>query len=196
MTKTLPQTRSKDIVVQNLDGETLIYDVSINKAYCLNKTAAIVYNACNESKTFAELTRKHKLTEDVIYFALDELREQNLLESPQYISSLAGMNRREAIRKVGLGSMLALPVITTLLAPKSAAAASCRTQTCTFFEYRQSDCCNGSRCSLGGNCQDCLASGAIFATEGIVGCDADLEKNRCCDTSGTAVTDGTNCRCP
>jgi hypothetical protein len=36
-----PKSRQNDLVVQELEGEVLIYDLSINKAYCLNPTSAL-----------------------------------------------------------------------------------------------------------------------------------------------------------
>lgn len=189
--------RSKDIVVQQLGKETLVYDTAINKAYCLNETSTIIYNACNGTTTFDELKNRHNLTEDLIYFALDELKNQNLLQDENYSAAFAGMNRREVIRKVGMSSMLALPVITTLLAPKSVAAASCQAngQTCTFDNFTQSNCCSGLRCL--GNCIACYASGDFYANgNDLASCNASPEKNLCCNTSGNATNNGTNCFCP
>jgi hypothetical protein len=34
--KVVPQSRKNDIVVQDLNGEVLIYDLKANKAFCLN----------------------------------------------------------------------------------------------------------------------------------------------------------------
>ena len=96
----LPKARTENIVVQNLPGEILIYDLTINKAFCLNDTAAKVFDACDGQATFAELQAKSDLTNEVIYLALDELKKQNLLED-EYLSPFAGMSRREAVKKVG-----------------------------------------------------------------------------------------------
>ena len=38
-----PKTRQNDLVVQELPDEVLIYDLKNNKAYCLNHTAAFVW---------------------------------------------------------------------------------------------------------------------------------------------------------
>lgn len=32
-----PLSRKNDLVVQELDGEVMIYDLNANKAFCLNK---------------------------------------------------------------------------------------------------------------------------------------------------------------
>ena len=48
----LPIARNKDIVVQTLDKEVLIYDLNTHKAYNLNETSSIVYQACDGKTSF------------------------------------------------------------------------------------------------------------------------------------------------
>lgn len=50
-----PKARNKNIVVQLLNKETLIYDLIDNKAFCLNETSSIVFNACDGKTSFDEL---------------------------------------------------------------------------------------------------------------------------------------------
>ena len=121
----LPGARTTQIIFNELQDELLIYDLSINKAFCLNKTSAIIYKSCDGLTTFAQLNLKHSFTDDLIFLALDELKGANLLSDNQtYISPFLGMTRRNAIRKVGLATMIALPLIIGLVAPKAANAAS------------------------------------------------------------------------
>jgi hypothetical protein len=123
--KNLPLARSTDIVVQTLGKEILIYDLITNKAFNLNETSSIVYQACNGKTTFAELSKRNNFTDDIIFLAIDELNKENLLEnSEDYNSPFNGLSRREVIRKVGFASMVALPVIASLVAPTAAQAGS------------------------------------------------------------------------
>lgn len=125
----LPQTKSENVVVQHLKGEILIYDLTTNKAFCLNETAAKVFNCCDGQTSFAELKSKYNFTDDMIYLALDDLKANGLIED--YASThFAGMSRREVIKKVGIGTMIALPVISALVAPPAISAASSAC-TCT-----------------------------------------------------------------
>lgn len=156
----LPRSRRDKIVVQQLDDEVLVYDLKIHKAYCLNKTAAIVFNACDGQTTFDELKREYKFTDDLIYLALDELKSQRLI-ADDYRSTLAGISRREAIRKVGLASVVALPIVTGLVAPRAADAQSVACvvsgQPCipggaeVFPGVTQGNCCSGCVCNPAGN---------------------------------------------
>lgn len=119
----LPEARNTELVVSQLGKELLIYDLKANRAYTLNQTAMIVFNACDGKQTFDDLKRKHKFTDDLIYLTLDALKEKGLL-AEGYISPFAGMNRREVIRKVGLASMIALPLVSGIVAPSAVDAAS------------------------------------------------------------------------
>jgi hypothetical protein len=114
----LPKIR-ENLLVQDLSNEILIYDLTTNKSYCLNETAKTVFNHCDGVKTFADIN----LPEDIIYLSLDQLKKHNLLED-DYASTFAGISRRDAIKKVGMGTMIALPFVVGITAPKAAQAAS------------------------------------------------------------------------
>ena len=122
MTK-LPLARTTDIVVQTLGKELLIYDLNTHKAFNLNETSSIVYQACENSLNFEDLKRKHKFTDDLIHFALDDLKANALIADYQS-NHFGNLSRREVIRRVGLATMIALPVIAGLTAPLAAHAQS------------------------------------------------------------------------
>jgi hypothetical protein len=122
----LPIARAADLIEQAADKELLIYDLLINKAYSLNETSKNVFQSCNGKTSFDELKQQYGYTDDLIHLTLGELKKINFIEA-EYVSPFAGMSRREVIRKVGLASMIVLPVISTLVAPTAIDAAS----TCT-----------------------------------------------------------------
>lgn len=118
----LPKARTTDIIEQEAGGELMIYDLQTNIAYTLNETLKNVYKACGK-QTFKELKREHKFSDDLIHFSLAELSASNLIEDYN-ANHFAGFSRREVIKKVGLATMVALPVIAGITAPKAAQAAS------------------------------------------------------------------------
>lgn len=127
----LPKSRKVNIVVQEIESDFLIYDLSINKAYCLNETLASVYNLCDGTKSVYEITSsvsiklKTTVNEDLVWLALKELKRGKLLEeSPQFTDKFAGMNRRQIVKKIGFTALVALPLITSVVAPPAYAAAS------------------------------------------------------------------------
>jgi hypothetical protein len=130
--KKLPMARSRDIVVQEFNKEILIYDLKIHEAYCLNETSSTVYRACDGQTTPEELKSGHGLTDEIISLAVDDLRRKNLVENNggDLPTLLSRLSRREALRKIGLTSMIALPVISSLVAPTAAQTQSKGSTTC------------------------------------------------------------------
>jgi hypothetical protein len=131
MKQKYPVSRKDNLVVQELDGEVLIYDVSENKAFCLNETSGLIWQACDGEKSVAEISKlvSQKLNspanEDLIWFALDQLKKENLIENGANLPNhFAGMSRREVIKKIGLGTMIALPVVASMVAPVAVEAQS------------------------------------------------------------------------
>lgn len=122
----LPKVRNQNIVIQEIGNEIMIYDLEINKAYCLNETSAIVYQNCDGETDFTDLNSKYDFPNEIIYLTLDQLQKENLLEkNVQFLSPFKGLKRREVVKKIGLGSMIALPVIASIIAPTAVNAQSC-----------------------------------------------------------------------
>jgi len=126
-----PSARKTGLVVQEMPDEVLVYDLDSNRAHCLNKSAALVWRSCDGTRTASEIAHLfesesgQKVTEDFVWLAIDQLSENALLESA-IKPSFGGQSRRQVIKKIGLASMVAIPVIASLVAPPSAlAAASC-----------------------------------------------------------------------
>jgi hypothetical protein len=147
-----PISRKSNIVVQDLENEVLIYDLAINKAFCLNQTSGLVYALCDGTRTVFDISDemskqlKSLVSEDFVYLALDELRKNNLLENNDELTNhFAGMSRREVVKKVGLASMVALPIIASVVAPSALMAQSCR----SVFGIAADFCpvCNDSNCN-------------------------------------------------
>lgn len=129
-----PKSRTDEIVVQELNGEILVYDLRDNRALCLNETSSAVWRACDGSNSVADIAARVG-NEDIVWLALSELKKEKLIDSiPVTPSQLEGMSRRDVIKKIGVGSMIALPLIAGLVAPTAAHAASTcvvGTGTCT-----------------------------------------------------------------
>ena len=126
-----PIARKSGIVIQEVPEEVLVYDLDTNKAHCLNQTAALIWNSCDGSRSISDIA-KHveslaggSVSDDFVWLAIDQFNENNLLEE-QVTANFNGLSRRDVIKKIGLSTMIAIPVIASLVAPPSAmAAASC-----------------------------------------------------------------------
>ena len=179
---TSPKSRQQDIIVQELDGEILVYDLTVDKAYCLNETSALVWRLCDGQSSIADISRAvgerflSPANEDLIRLALDQLKEQNLLSEEGFVSKFDPMSRRQLIRRVGLGTMIALPFITSLVAPQAINA--------------QSSACSGScTCSVQNTINVTLGAPCRTALGGTSNCPG----RATCDCQVTAGSTGGTC---
>ena len=149
-----PVSRRADIVVQDLEDEVLIYDLKTNKAFCLNQTSAIVYQLCDGNNSVVEISDlmskklKTLVSEDIVWLALDQLKKDNLLENgDEFTNYFSGLTRREMVKRVGFASMVALPIVASMIAPTSVSAQSCASGMATCNP--SFTCCPGSLCISG-----------------------------------------------
>lgn len=130
--KTLPKARRDKLVIQKLPGEVLVYDQERDKAHCLNQTAAQVWQHCDGQTDVATIAARlgeelhAQVDERVVWFALDQLTRDSLLEVPVTSPAfMAGMTRRQMVRAMGFAAAIAVPVISSIVAPTTAQAVSC-----------------------------------------------------------------------
>ncbi|HMO80138.1 MAG TPA: PqqD family protein [Pyrinomonadaceae bacterium] len=122
-----PIARSAGLVVQDVPDEVLVYDTEKNKAHCLNRTAALVWRSCDGKTSVSELAKivgdqaGEEISDEIVWLALDQLSKTDLLEREHRLETF-GRSRREALKKIGLASMVALPIVASLAAPQSALA--------------------------------------------------------------------------
>jgi hypothetical protein len=160
-----PKTRNDNIVVQEIDKELLIYDLKENKAFCLNETSALIWQLCDGSNSMAEISKfagkklNQNISEDLIWLALDEFKKCSLLEeSEKFEIDFNGLNRRQIIKKVGLASMIALPIVSSIVAPTAAHALS---GNCTVnFNGFQGTCPLATDRCVDNFCVPCTPSGS------------------------------------
>lgn len=174
--KSYPISRKDNLVMQNLENEVLLYDLKVNKAFCLNETLAFVWNACDGNQSVTAISRRlsqefsHPIDEDFVWLALEQLKKEKLLMNGEALkTNFKGLSRREVIRKVGLSSMVALPLISSVIAPTALNAqstAGCAGLTCLVnggFEG-ENGCCDGFVCisvSFMLQCVACIPTGSL-----------------------------------
>jgi hypothetical protein len=156
--ETMPQARRSGLIIQEVDSEILIYDQETNKAHGLNQTAAKVWKYCDGETTLADacsaLSRDLETTVDekLVWYAVDQFSKDNLLEKeiepPAFV--IAGMNRRQMVRTLGLAAIVAVPLVTSIVAPTPAQAATCGATGAPCGTSAQ--CCSGVCSGPGGTC--------------------------------------------
>lgn len=148
-----PVARKKDIIIQEMAGETLIYDLLVDKAYCLNETSSLIWQLCDGTRTLPDIAEllsrqlKTEVSEDMIWLATDQFKKDDLLEAGNVsIPQMSGMSRREVIRKVGMASAVSLPLISVIVAPVAAQMGSCLPPNSPCSFNQPPNCC--SFCSV------------------------------------------------
>lgn len=147
LTVALPRARSSRLVIQELENETVIYDQRSHKATCLNDFSAEVWRLCDGNSTVHDITESLGLDESAehaVAVTLKKLARADLLTSRADEAIPKDHTRRDVIH----GALLAaVPVVTTVTIPTSAAAQSCLPDgaPCNSNE----ECCNGD---CGGVC--------------------------------------------
>jgi len=155
----MPRARQDELVIRELADEVLVYDLKHQRAHCLNKTAALVWQRCDGKTSITQIAMlvgdklEIEVDENVVWLALGQLDKAHLLgESLPRPADNFSSTRRELMRKLGWSAAAALPLITSVLAPTAVAAASPCTPKgapCTTT----AECCVA--CTCGGNPPKC-----------------------------------------
>ena len=162
----LPQRRKKGLLIEQLPTETVVYDTTNQKAHCLNRIAALVWQhsdgRTSEEELAAILTKELELPSDelLIQLTLEKLAKAGLLEE-EYVLP-ASISRRQAgksLAKFGIAAAGAL--VATIVAPTAAQAATAipcaNNQGCAT-----NNCCKNTAGSPGNTpgCGTCFPKGA------------------------------------
>jgi hypothetical protein len=150
----LPEARTDNLVIRELDDETLVYDMERDEAHCLNQTAALVWRHCDGKTTAMRAARAlskdldSSVDADLIWLAVKQLQRFHLVEGAKKSPSVS---RRDLVLKYAPVA-LALPVIMSISAPTPAQGASC-VPSGGLCGSGFPPCCSGLSCF--GNPQRC-----------------------------------------
>jgi len=148
ITNHLPKRRKHGLVIKKLQDEVLVYDLDCNNAHCLNRSAAAVWERCDGRATVADIARAvEKKTgvsvgQEFVWLAIEALSRDHLLEERvDWPAAVPRISRREAARRIGICAAIAIPLVTSIIAPTPAQAATCT--------GRCGSCSTGATCCSG-----------------------------------------------
>lgn len=128
-----PRARSKELLLQPTGDDLVVFDQERNIAHTLNRTAALVFEHADGTRSVADLVTllqtelNETADEDLVEMTLDTLRRAHLLEEagPRSAEALRA-SRRRFVRKIGLvGALtLLLPAVESTVAPTPVMAQS------------------------------------------------------------------------
>ncbi len=131
MSSTAPKARKEELLVTETGNELVVYDLKRFKAHRLNSTSALVWKTCDGNHSVANIGQRlteefgSAIDEQVVSYALKRLQSAHLLEAPLDLPGDAKrINRRELMRVLGLGAVVALPIVTSIVVPTPAQAQS------------------------------------------------------------------------
>lgn len=149
-----PKARGEGVVVREVAGEVLIYDLQTHKAVCLNETAGRVWRLCDGRRTVMEIRRAlesstgEAVPEELVWLALEQLGKDRLLDARvERPAGLAVISRRELMRRVGKAAVISLPFVVSIVAPTAAQAGSA--------------CNTGAQCTSGLDCASGCTQGCV-----------------------------------
>lgn len=181
-----PKTDFTKFVIQELPDELLLYNLETNKVFTLNHTSGLVWQNCDGNKTVTDIAKNLEknlsqfVPDEVIWLTLEILQKEDLIKREEESSiKEIKVNRRNILKKIGATTLVALPLISTLIAPKAVNAQSgiilqqcsaCLTKThdavlCTntCADVVVGDCHSNSGCGQGifltlTTCGECFAA--------------------------------------
>jgi hypothetical protein len=168
-------------VMNEMADEILVYHLETQKAHSLNSTAAKVWALCDGRKSVEEIALAIKDGDaapdiDLVWLSLGQLEQASLLHG-KLPPAGASYSRRQVIRKLTQAAAV-LPVVSSVLIPRPAAAQSLDCTECVKFNPPKVTCANSGNCgpkagdchfgnnscgAMGGNvacatCDDCAMS--------------------------------------
>jgi Coenzyme PQQ synthesis protein D (PqqD) len=139
MTLPHPISRTTGLVTKEVARELIVYDLEWHRAHSLNTVAAAVWRRCDGGRDAAAIAAGIReveglpVTEAAVRYAIAELSRARLLTGP---APEPGVSRREWLRRLGATAAVAVPLVTSIVAPTAAQAQSCREvgQSCSLSE--------------------------------------------------------------
>jgi len=159
-----PQTRRSGLLIRELPDELLVYDQEQHRAHCLNRTAALVFQQADGTRTLDGLARALDPAAagpdavSAVTLALAQLADAGLLEAePPLQNTAAGLTRRDVARRFGIAAAILLPAVVSIIAPTPAEAAATCATTCVAQPVGTPCTCIGSNpctetCTPTGDC--------------------------------------------
>jgi len=127
--------KREDWFFEEAGGEMLVYNLERHRVHCLNDTAVLIWKLCTGRRTVNQIAAELPITlhprsrELVVRNTVGQLARLGLIEAHD---DARNISRRELAKRIGMGAAtVALPLITTIVAPTPAYAANCPAIHCT-----------------------------------------------------------------
>jgi len=146
--------KQRKLIARRIGDELLLFDEETSTAHCLNEMASDMWMACERESSALGVTdvlrpRWPDMDEEVVMASLNQMANAGLLGETKDQQNIS-MSRRELVRKLGFTAAVVLPiVVTSVLVPPAAAAASPCGHLLAACGVGKPPCCSGLHCVLG-----------------------------------------------
>ncbi len=116
-----PKIRENDLMITRVGDEIVVYDIRTNEASCLNPLTSAVWEACDGRNDLTRILDQVRRTGfpksniELIWKAVDRLEQVGLLEEQPIPGENETEIRRELFRRLSLGAIGTLPLVSTVL---------------------------------------------------------------------------------
>lgn len=158
--------RRSNLLTHPAGAETTLFDPELGHFHTLNASAALVWEACDGTRSSSEIAQTTELPHPYVVHALSAFADAGLLVDR---SAVVLMNRRETLRQIAAAGILGatvIPAVASITGADSTAAASvvacwvlnCGGAGCCWLLIppedvsNQVDCDALNACNIGGGC--------------------------------------------
>ena len=144
--------QQRKLIARRIGDELLLFDEQTSTAHCLNGIAGEMWMTCERESSAIEVIEVLRpnwpdIEEEVVWASLSKLAAEGLLETT--VQENISTGRRELIRKLGFTAAVVLPIVmTSVLIPPAAAAASPCGMTGSLCGAGHPPCCAGFHCVI------------------------------------------------
>jgi hypothetical protein len=151
----VPGPRAIDrLLIEELDGEGLVYDLTHHRAHCVDALAVRVLRCADGRRAPSQLAAELGVDERAVRSALIGLAQAGLVRGRR-----VDLDRRRALRRLAIGAAAVTPVVFSIIAPSVAEAASLVACDPATACKQVGDCC-GTSGSPARTCNGGLACGS------------------------------------
>jgi hypothetical protein len=136
-----PLARSRDLIIEEVEGEVLIYDENSETAHSLAPEAAQVWRACDGQTPIDVLTDDTGLDADTVNRALAELQSRGLLADGHSGNVLTRRDLSINVAKVG-AAVAAAPLIVSIKPAVAEAQTTPTPEVCAQYNAESCSSCD------------------------------------------------------
>jgi hypothetical protein len=129
MPASYPTARTRDFLAEEIADELILYDLAGKRAHCLNRTAAVLWQLADGSRSVDELARMLAVrlalppSDVLVRYGLQQLTSRGLLEDSGPSEGTQPLATRREVMRLGLAAAI-IPSVLSMALPRPSFAQS------------------------------------------------------------------------